>query len=413
MARELTIRVFDRMLEITRGDQTERVNLKADSAPSQPSEALAEAIGEAIGGPTSAALLVPARWCYVHQLTLPQRRPSHETLRFAFEEFLPVDIEQLTCDFLPIGKTDYLAFGIEHAAFKPFLEQLAARGCDVRSISLALPAGDSDLVWCDRDHFVQTTRQGQQLKSIRVARLSCNGLPPQAAQLQRHLNGDLSGAGVTTIGGALEAPELTEIAEALSGVSIDQNQPEVPLPVNLCRGSLVSASAAQRRHEQLRNLLIGICLLLLPLIPALLIQRASLRGRLHALTDWQRDRYTEVFPNQSPPAGIARRVASERKRLEALTMSDSTTEARPALLHILRDVVASIPKRLNVNVQELRLDSTSVLVRGLVRDHGAAERIAQGIDALEGLSCPGPRTDRAKTGGVQFSLHAIPQPREP
>ncbi len=408
MAREVTIRVYDRMLEITRGDQVERVNLKTDSAPSQPTETLAEAIGDALGGPSNATLLVPARWCYVHHLTMPQRRPSHETLRFAFEEYLPVDIEQLTCDFLPIGKTDYLAFGIEHAAFKPFLEQLADRGCDVQSISLALPAGSSDLIWCDRDHFVQAIRHGQQLKSIRVARLSCNGLPPQPAQLRRHLNGDLSDPGATTIGGVLEAPELTEIAEALH-VTSDQNQPEAPLPVNLCRGPLVSASAAQRRHEQLRNLLIAICLLLLALVPALLVQRTHLRSRLQVLTDWQRARYTEVFPNQSPPAGITRRVASERKRLEALTMSDSNSDARPDLLRTLRDVIASIPKRLEVNVQELRLDSTSVLIRGLVRDHGAAERIAQSIDALDGLSCPGPRTDRAKAGGVQFSLHATPQ----
>jgi hypothetical protein len=423
MATELVIELSDRSVT-ARLCSTSNVPAETHSLPASslalPPEDLAEiVVSTATAIPISAStvtLVLPSSWCYVHRCSVPQRRPTHDALMFAFEEFVPVDAEQLTCDFVRTAAGDYLGIAVDTARVRPLVEALAARHLRTEHITLnalwhASPAETTATVlWCDDQHVALLERTAQGLKDLRVVRLA-DGLADEGwcTHARSHVDGtDLASAIVT---GCTSTARLTSLAETLGVPVADQRAANVapgqgPCLLDLARGALASPTQRGRTAKVWRRSAAVTLVALLALAVGLHLERARLQRELTCVGAWEQQIFRELFPQEPIPTGVALRLTSERRRLEGLTLS----EKRPSLpsadaIETLRALVTAIPADLRLDLQELRIEAGDVSLRGRIRDHRQAEQMAAAVGRSANLVCAAPRTNRLSDGGVQFFLH--------
>lgn len=362
-------------------------------------------------------LVVPGTWCYVHRFALPQRRPNETMLAYAFEEFLPVECEQLTCDFLRTETGDFLGVGVETARLRPLLDAFAEAGWTVAHITVdawqafGTTAAAGVRLWCDQGHVTAVITGAQGLQDVRVVRLA-DGLTDAewARRVGQHL--DLSRESSPALAGCVSPVRLALLATALGATpaAAAQRGSRRPLPeVDLARRALASTTQRAGPCRAWRGVALTTLLALLVLGAGLWVHRTRAEGQLRAVAAWEARVFAGLFPNEPVPAGVALRLASERRRLEGLTLA-ATPAVRPAedALDTLRTLVAALPPDVRLDVQELRIEAGNVTLRGRCRDHRQAEQITASLDALEGLACPAARTQRLQTGEVQFFISAQP-----
>ncbi len=428
MAERLTIQITDREIRISDGDPSappaETRTLSATAAALAPLE-LAEAVLDAVkvtaAGPVCVTLVLPSSWCYVHRVSVPRRRPSRTTLAYALEEYLPVEIEQLTYDFLRCSNGAAIGVAIETERLSECLPTLADSSVTVERITLDVihaarhSHADSGLLWCDTEHVALLAYDGGRITGLRVVRLAPDLDTEQwCERICSYLDCDVTPAERTppSVAGCVGESRLTALAVRLnaapsSEASVPATRSRVVQDFDLARNALAPASRAVDRLRAWRRVAVTSLVALLTLCGGLVVHQSQLKHQLRAIADWERGCFCELFPQQTVPAGVVLRLASERRRLEGLTLAGSATRTDQAdALAMLRAVVAALPDDLRLDLQELRIEGRDVTVRGAARDHRQAERLTQAIDALELLQCPAPRTDRRREGGVRFFAHA-------
>jgi hypothetical protein len=423
----LVIRLADRRVTVTGvGDRTSPETTRLLDQPTfelSPAE-LADLVSAAIPGASfprgPSTLLLPASWCYVHPFIAVQRRSTRALLGYALEEYLPLEIERLTCDFVRVASSQYLGVAVETDRVRPLLDALAARGVRVERITLDVlyagypTSGEGVLLWCDDAHVAVVHYAGRNLVQLRVVRVAgdlddvewCRRM---AAQLQ------LGGGSNVAIAGYASPERRAGLARAL-GV-----QPEAVcdlarsneatstwrFALDLARDAL----APSTRHAGLlriwRTTAAMLLVALLILCAGLYVHRTRVEARLQRVAAWEGEVFAELLPNEPIPAGVALRLASERRRWEGLTLAEGPD--RPAsrdALDTLRAIVAALPADVRVDLQELRIEDQDVTLRGRLSDHRQAEQLAAAVGRLPGLECGAPRTHRLPEGGVEFFLHA-------
>src|SRR5512142_264413 len=109
MATEPLLAITDRCVCVVRGAECISAQPLPDSAvrlaPDELASSIRVVLESAAPRVRRCGLVLPSSWCYVHAFTLPQRRPTRDTLAYAFEEYLPVEVEQLTCTFVRTAPT--------------------------------------------------------------------------------------------------------------------------------------------------------------------------------------------------------------------------------------------------------------------------------------------------------------------
>ncbi len=428
MAERLTIQVTDRQVRISNGDRSapsaEMCTLPGPAAALTPAE-LAEVVLDAMkvtaAGLVRTTLVLPSSWCYVHRLSVPRRRPSRTTLAYALEEYLPVEVEHLTCDFLRCANGAVIGVAIETERLRELLATLSDSSVHVERITVDVIYGAqyrraaSSLLWCDAEHVALLTLDDGRVTDLRVVRLAPDLDAGQwCERIYGHLDSEDTPVEPTRllIAGCADDDRLNALSARLNTTPADEvdstpTRPSVAQGFDLARDALAPANRAVDRLRAWRRVAAASLLALLALCVGLAVHQSQLRQQLHAITDWERACFRELFPGQSVPAGVALRVASERRRLEGLILSDSpTASARHDALGVLHSIVAALPDDLRLDLRELRFEGRDVTIRGAARDHRQAERLTQTIDALEFLQCAAPRTDRQREGGVQFFAHA-------
>lgn len=343
---------------------------------------------------------------YVHSFEVAPRRPTRAMLLYAFEEFVPLDIELLTCDFLSAGK-QYLGIAIETVRWRPFLDRLHQRGICVDGITLdALAASGTtnSILWVDQNHFAWVAAQGPKM---RVWRFSETTTLEQRIDWARSAIAVEGGGADLEVAGPVLPATLQAIAASLKGtVKSEHCSDSVSVLLNLARGELKCLGQKERRERAWRRTAqLGLAASLL-LMMGLIYRSMQIQQRIDEISAWENRAWRAVFPGQALPGSVALRVASERKRLEALTAPRKKDKSRPDALRLLCDVVAALPVDARIDLQELRIENADVIVRGRTTDHAQAERIAKAVDALPALDCDPVRTDRSRDAGVQFFLHA-------
>ena len=110
------------------------------SATSLAFDELAEAVLAALGrldaSNHTATLVIPSSWCYVHRFEVAQRRPTRTLLAYALEEYLPLEIESLTCDFIRTATGAHIGVAIETERIRPLLDTLASKHIHVEHVTL-------------------------------------------------------------------------------------------------------------------------------------------------------------------------------------------------------------------------------------------------------------------------------------
>lgn len=403
------------------GQEPGCVDLPAPARTLMPGD-LADAI-LGLAGPGRCVLVLPSSWCYVQRFELPRRRPTRTMLECAFEEYLPSEIETLTCDFARVGPSAWLGIALETTRLQPLLGELAVRGVHVERITLdvlAQPQPDGTLLWCGEEYVALLTCSGG-IRDLRVLRLAAGEgwvervaerLLEQGASVAEKsepppgmeappVDGGCSRSDMSVFVSGCANPELrSTLAARIGAVCVDPELSAAAIDINLARGPLASQGVSEWPRLWERSAVIALVAAVL-LIAALLTHRARLAARLQEIAAWEVRAYREVF-DDAPPAGVALRVASERRRLEAQSPARASA---PDALRLLRDVVAALPP-VRLDLQELRIEAGGVTLRGRTRDHADAEKLSQALDRLAGLDCSSPRTDRAKDGGVQFLVVA-------
>jgi hypothetical protein len=341
-------------------------------------------------------------------------------LAFALEEYLPVEIERMTCEFLRAANGDFIGVAVETARVRPLLEALAARNIGVECATLdvlapAMPPDGSRLVWCDDGHAAILSTKDNRLDDLRIIRLAA-GLSDDewCRRLTAHLDDDAGSRTdpLTAIAGCADEARLAALATSLSASLADQSADgrsatTARVDFNLARDGLMPAAQRADLLGLWRRASAALLVALVLLSAGLGIQRARLQQQLGGITAWERDVYARLFPGQPAPTGVALRLASERRRLEGLTLADDSGQLeRVDALETLRAVVAALPTDLRLDLQEIRIEGADLMIRGRTRDHQQAERLAAAIDAVDDVHCAAPRTDRHRAGGVQFFMHA-------
>ena len=181
MSAELVIHVQDRAVAVVVGGARQQRALGASAtslAPEQLAEVIADVVSTLDVRRRDATLVIPAAWCYVHRVSAPQRRPGHAMLAYALEEYLPVDIEQLTCEFVRSKDRQFIGVAVETQRMRALLD--ACSGVDIRIERITLDVihaaehlpEAARLIWCDEEHFVVLARDGRVPVDLRVVRLA-------------------------------------------------------------------------------------------------------------------------------------------------------------------------------------------------------------------------------------------------
>lgn len=357
----------------------------------------------------SVTVILSSAVAYIHAFETSQRRPTPAMLRYAFEEFLPVDIEQLSCDFVRVeGRT--IGVALETARWRPLLDWLHERGVGVERIILdAFHCADptAAALWVDADHL---TWIAEQARSIRIWRFAES--TPLEARIEAAKTAtseyETSTAPIQ-LGGTVAPETLLNIAEIL-GVATRpcSKAPASEIPLDLAVDGLRPPGKTTRQLKTWRRTaLVGLAASLLLLV-GLGIRARQIQSQINVVAGWEGRAWAEVFPQQSPPGTIAMRIASERKRLDALAIPRNADRTHPDALRQLCELVAAFPADTRIDLQELRIENADVIVRGRTTDHPQAERIGQAVNAIPSLDCDPVRTDRSRDAGVQFFLHAKP-----
>jgi len=202
-----------------------------------PPETLAAKISAALdesGSPAGRATLVlPSSWCYLHEVHVPQRRPSRQSLAYALEEFTPIEAEMLTCDFLPAVGSRRVGVAIETAPARTLLGALAAHALEIDRITIdILHACDDasvceELLWCDDEHVTRLSRNGDGV-NLRVLRLSASSDGAWLDRIQSLRTGQPTAR--TRVAGVCDADRIRELARRMT-----TSDPETGEPGRLAR----------------------------------------------------------------------------------------------------------------------------------------------------------------------------------
>ncbi len=349
----------------------------------------------------SAIDVVLSSWqAYTHEITLAVRRPAPDMLRYAFEEFVPIDIESLTCAFARGSADRWLAIAVETEPVRSLLERIDERGIAIETITLDVVAtlnalGVERLALVDDRHVAFAQRSPAGLQRLAITRLSHSAGRDLDALIDASLARFEEQRDAWTIHrlGADPAPDAPEKGAASA------------IDLNLATDALAVGTTALRPLRAGRDGLALACLALLLVTGGLWLQRSQDRQALAQVRAWEAGLFTELYPGEDLPRSVSLRLRSERKRLANPTAEPG---AGPALdpLATLRAIVLAIPRDTRIQIEQIQIEPRDVILRGAARDHGQAEVFARGIDAIQTLTCPAPRTERLPERGVQFFAHA-------
>ncbi|MBN1510667.1 MAG: hypothetical protein JXB13_01510 [Phycisphaerae bacterium] len=421
---------------------------RTDTAtPDTDAESIADAIVaalESLGVPVRAIdLIVPAQWCFVRRLEMAEHRFRPAPATYQLEPFLPHTLENVVCSFVHDASATVWGVAAPIARLRSLLDHVEARSVTVEHLRVDLFAGIAALASEGQPGDVLLLDQTR----AAFARVGEDGMPewvrsihlpstdPQA-YLQRQLNltaddpkMPLSASVVWDLRAASVSPET------VSDTPVDEDSPGKAMP-----GSwqprplteLLTAAARGDRQPDLRTdslargngwspvgRKVRACLAILAALLLVLAfdthrQRATAQRDAQHLREQQAIIYREVFGTAAPPAGAALRVASERRRLEAVTRRSDQASVRAAeiarprlqLLADIRDWASRIPDDVRILVSELHVDAQQLSLRGQTRDHRDAERIGESVARDSEFETSPPRTSRLASGGVEFSIRA-------
>ncbi len=386
-------------------------------------------------------LIIPANWCFIQHVEAPAGRFNDAAAQYAFEQYIPVELEQLTCCNERLDGSTVRITAVFTAAMNALLRTLEDAQVAVESLTVdAMLAGNLPGALQQTHTSFHVLMDDQRLAIRTVAQddgvslMRCFGVPQDAdAELVRRQ---------LILSPPLTAPEngcchlwrLTDtrpadcVADALASLGVQVDTHDQESAIEQCLRAAVGSDGLpdlrvqtltrQDRWNPLRNRLLGCAAAAAVLLATFAIRLCADNAVYSSVIDTSlRDQtriYQDVHPDKPVPYGAALRLQSERIGLEATTAGPTDTPAT-AWLHrsgldaftTLHEVTSRIPSGLKLYVNEIQLDDVGITLSGQTTSHGAAGDIVRELNELTTLSVDPPRTKRRQDKTVDFRIRAV------
>jgi len=292
-------------------------------------------------------LVIPASWCLMHRVVLPVKRWNDRAALFEFEQYVPVDLEKLTCAVRRTGRQTALVVGVFTEALHAFLDELENNHIcvdlvmvdallliqkrDIRSgmkerglllidrerITIVLPSDrQCDVEPCRTvglpSHHATAFVQNRVLNTVPVLhkpRVEWHLLPLSVRDDLTEITGAIESA----VGRVCVHSEQSARARILDAATAAEDA------VDLRQGELASTRRWAPIHRRILGCAVAAATFLLILAIRLCIDNLSYAAAANELRPLRNQVYQTVFPDAAASPAAALRLRSERIKLEALT----------------------------------------------------------------------------------------------
>lgn len=383
------------------------------------------------GQDAPADLIIPATWCYSALLDTGARLNSR-TLTFALEEYLPIPIEDITTAFATVSPGRHWAVAVRTAPMGDLLAQLDAVGIRVDRVLVDAVQALSPCGAPSDERGVMAILDVRRIELIQQSPQT--GVPSRIRALLRPADTPVaeflaiqSACGPEDVFSNLSRENILDLCLAPDDASATATEDPMFLPdaaralliseaseerlLDLRTGELAPSDGWQHLVASIDRLAILLVVLLVLLIADQFGEQRRVTAEIDALRQQQVALFQEVLPAVRPSASPAMHLASERRRLAALSGStgavraeESSPVTRAGPINDLRQFVAHLPSEVRVLVLEVNIDEQQIALRGLTADHRDAERISEAVRAIADCSPTPPRTSRERDGGIEFNI---------
>ena len=390
--------------------------------------ASAEQAGTRIG---NVVLALPSTWCYSASVATDgvARRNRHAALLYRLEEFLPLDAEALTADFVGSGH-HALGVAVQSERVLEIIEALEAEDIGVCSICpttlltlqrtvqaypdqqdayLVIEKGRFDLLRM-RGGLPESWRQGiVEAKSLRrvVEQLA---LQPEAT-LPLAVVGESAEDALDIIPPQPEF-DVTQIDTRPSLAAVETAKQIVedgdPAWIDLCRDRLAMKDRLTRVNTPLRFAAAALAFLLIAIAVVTGWRGAQYQHVAYEQRQEQETLFREAFPGQDVPLMVLARFRSEQRRLNGMSGLSGDLPEQTSALSMLHHALVSLPGDMRYRVLELRLDPNRIYLDGQARSHGDADLIAASLRQRDAFVIEPPRTENLPDRGIVFTLTGTP-----
>lgn len=391
-------------------------------------------------------LALPSQTCLAATIVTDGLHRSQRAagMLYRLEEYLPLDAEHLTADF--IGSPHHaLGVAVQTDTIQAITEAFESEGITFSAIvpgaMLALQAAIArhDLdggpvvllghhrfdLFELRDGHILRWVQGPAEENALARAVACGHLDNTTSKLWWSADGDTGLDLLVTCWPQDRMERICASPRSLMGHAALQvaGHGHAPL-IDLQRGPLASKNRLERIKTPFYSAVAALILLLTTICVSNLWRSQHLASAIVASQDEQQRMYREAFPGQNVPPAVLARLRSEQQRLAGLSGQSDQLPAWHSSLSLLEQVLSALPPSLpgalpgglpgagalpggaevRYRILELRLDQDGVYIDGQARSHGDADKIATNLRSSGGFAIQPPRTQNLADRGVAFTL---------
>ena len=399
-------------------------------------DAALQALGELDHRGESLVVALPSMWCLCGSIALdglPRQRHQRRTaMMYLLEEQLPVEVEQLACDFL-VGPERRNALGVACRLdlVEPLVGALQARCIEAAAIvpqallAVMAAADSGGLVLDQLDAVLIADERGTDLLILASGKpVDWQHLPKGFAQASaaldrimirgwRHLRLGLcgiTGSHAEALGmkegvDAVIVDPLDAAARTAQGARLVSRGRAAPW-IDLVTGKLARGDRIKPIRVPLWTSIMALIVLGLCIAIAASWRAMDYEHRADQLRHQQERAFAAVLPGQPIPANITARLESEAARIRGLRGESADRPELASALELMHQTARRLPDHdtMRYRLLELRFMGDELWLEGQARSHGEADRLATSLRARRGLEVDPPRTEHLATRGVAFTL---------
>lgn len=378
---------------------------------------------------------VPDTWCLCTTRQGDGFKSNRQNVLYDFEAQWPVAMEEVVADYLP-GKQATLGVCVPLKKLSPVMQALEPLQLNLQAICpkalLALQqqplTGNSpatrQTIWANTngqayhwftllDHKPvrwQWLPPSEKALVLQAQSLALNGVVDMqinAFDLPQPITEQLKAlpqiSSVTWSDAALDAC-------AIAGASRIATRKIKPW-IDLLRHPLVSNTQALAFQRVLSTLLLVVIVLGLTAAGTLYLRGTAYTQIAQQNRSNQLLRFAELFPDARIPQNISitSRLSSELKAMmdhASVLPTIGTDTSETSALILLHDTLLCLPDDLPMNVQEIRMESNRVDLRGEASNHADVQRIADALRKSPQLQVQTPQMTQTGDGIIRYTITA-------
>lgn len=308
---------------------------------------------------------------------LPKRNKT-QALYYQLEDYLPIDAEELTAEFITASPAQNFAYAIKTANLENIINALEDAGVEISSSSSAIAeiALKSNLL--QHDYFVlQADNSFEIAKLVNSKIVKISRAESQEELQQKILSDQLVSDSVSS-----QLSIATNVKLNLQSTGFEISETEYDFADQLA--SLITKRPAMNfRKEKLapksqwskHGLLINATVVLLCLMPLVLLLGIYLRTQEYKNLAKknrraQREVFARIYPNEKPPVNVAR-VLQNRINTRNFAKSPLPAKYSHNALIALNELLKTIPQKFQLRLTHIKASGNKIQLRGFIKKTGS------------------------------------------